>query len=107
LFEGELTLLELADLLSTGKDWRDIQGVAYCKMAWPSATNAAAASNLDTLPLPERDFKTDVHSRSDIMPLIASRGCSRKFLFVRYTTFYRAVPGKIVRLRKTVMSSMK
>src|SRR5579862_3587570 len=30
-FEGELTLLELVDRLSTGQDWRSIQGIAYRK----------------------------------------------------------------------------
>jgi hypothetical protein len=61
------------------------------------------------LPLPDREFKPNAILGLDIMPLIASRGCSRKCSFCSIHTFYRAVPGKIVRLRqtKTVVDEMK
>ena len=52
---------------------------------------------LDILPLPDREFKPMSILGHDIMPLIASRGCSRKCSFCSIHTFYRAVPGKIVR----------
>jgi hypothetical protein len=61
------------------------------------------------LPLPEREFKPMSILGFDIMPIIASRGCSRKCSFCSIHTFYRAVPGKIVRLRKikNVVDEMK
>lgn len=101
-FEGEVTLLELVDTLNAGGDWHAIQGIAYtadndivCNQLRP------LIEDLDVLPLPERDFKPMSVLGFDIMPLIASRGCSRKCSFCSIHTFYRAVPGKIVRLRKT------
>src|SRR5258708_39413899 len=54
-FEGEQTLLELVDLLSAGRDWRNIQGIAY-KRDGEIVTTALRPliENLDQLPYPER-----------------------------------------------------
>jgi len=101
-FEGELTLLELVDTLTKGEDWRGLQGIAYRQTDGSIVCNTLRplVENLDLLPMPERDFKPMSILGYDIMPLIASRGCSRKCSFCSIHTFYRAVPGKIVRLRK-------
>jgi radical SAM superfamily enzyme YgiQ (UPF0313 family) len=110
-FEGELTLLELVETLLRGDDWRGIQGIAYRNKEGEIVSNALRPliENLDMLPLPDREFKPNAILGLDIMPLIASRGCSRKCSFCSIHTFYRAVPGKIVRLRqtKTVVDEMK
>lgn len=109
-FEGELTLLELADTLNSGKDWREIKGIAYRKDSETVSNELRPLiENLDLLPYPERNFKPKSVLGMDIMPLIASRGCSRTCSFCSIHTFYRAVPGKIVRLRKTqtVVEEMK
>lgn len=101
-FEGELTLLEIVETLTRGDDWRGIQGVAYRQQDGSITCNTLRPliENLDMLPLPDRDFKPISILGYEIMPLIASRGCSRKCSFCSIHTFYRAVPGKIVRLRK-------
>ena len=109
-FEGEFTLLELVDKLSLGEEWREIQGIAYAKENQIISNELRPLiENLDILPLPERNFKPMSVLGMDIMPLIASRGCSRTCSFCSIHTFYRAVPGKIVRLRKTstVVEEMK
>ena len=109
-FEGEITLLELVNTLNDGKDWRDIQGIAYRKDSVAVSNQLRPLiENLDMLPLPERSFRPMSVLGMDIMPLIASRGCSRKCSFCSIHTFYRAVPGKIVRLRqtKTVVDEMR
>jgi len=101
-FEGEITLLELVDRLSVGNGWRDISGIAYRDGAQMICNELRPLiEDLDTLPHPERNFKPMSVLGMDIMPLIASRGCSRTCSFCSIHTFYRAVPGKIVRLRKT------
>jgi radical SAM superfamily enzyme YgiQ (UPF0313 family) len=109
-FEGEITLLELVNTLNQGKDWRGIQGIAYRKDSVVVSNQLRPLiEHLDMLPLPERSFKPISVLGLEIMPLIASRGCSRKCSFCSIHTFYRAVPGKIVRLRqtKTVVDEMK
>ena len=109
-FEGEITLLELADKITLGEDWRTIDGIAYQKDSEVVSNNLRPLiEDLDTLPYPEREFKPISVLGMEIMPLIASRGCSRTCSFCSIHTFYRAVPGKIVRLRKIskVVEEMK
>jgi len=100
-FEGEATLLELADCLSRGGDWRGIAGLAH-RQAGEITCNASRKliEDLDTLPYPERDFEPMLALGHEIMPLLASRGCARTCSFCSIQTFYRAAPGKIVRTRK-------
>lgn len=103
-FEGELTLLELADHISSGQDWRQIEGISW------RGTDATVRHNplrhlvhdLDDLPWPERLPLTG-HSHHILgMPvyqMLASRGCARTCSFCSIQTFYRAAPGKVVRTR--------
>lgn len=77
-FEGELTLLELADTLNLGKDWRGIKGIAYRQDSRVVGNELRPLiEDLDLLPQPERNFTPMSVLGMDIMPLIASRGCSR------------------------------
>jgi radical SAM superfamily enzyme YgiQ (UPF0313 family) len=100
-FEGEDTLVELVDAISTGADWRSVDGIAYCDNGEVIATPARAlVEDLDQLPFPERNYEPQVMLGRDIMPIIASRGCARTCSFCSIHTFYRAAPGKIVRTRK-------
>lgn len=100
-FEGELTLLELADRLSLRAAWRDIAGLAWRGRDGEGVTNALRhlVHDLDTLPWPERDHEPETILGQRAMPLIASRGCSRTCSFCSIHVFYRAAPGKVVRLR--------
>ena len=109
-FEGEITLLELTYALTQGKDWHGIDGIAYRNDSEIVSNKLRPlVEDLDTLPHPQRDFKPISVLGLDIMPLIASRGCSRTCSFCSIHTFYRAVPGKIVRLRRIpkVVEEMK
>jgi radical SAM superfamily enzyme YgiQ (UPF0313 family) len=100
-FEGETTLVELVDAISTGSDWRGVHGIAYCDDGQVIATPARAlVENLDELPFPERNYEPQVMLGRNLMPIIASRGCARTCSFCSIHTFYRAAPGKIVRTRK-------
>ena len=100
-FEGEMTLLELADAISSGEDWRTIHGIAFRNGAQITLTPARALiEELDSLPYPERHYLPDTVLGRSIMPLIASRGCARTCSFCSIHTFYRAAPGKIVRTRR-------
>lgn len=109
-FEGEATLLELAETLLAGEDWRGLQGIAHRRGGVMVANPPRhLAHDLDALPFPDRDFEaTEVLGRLG-MPILASRGCARTCSFCSIHTFYRTAPGKVVRLRKTteVVREMK
>ena len=99
-FEGELTLLELADRLSTGQQWRDIAGIAY--MHDGSAVSGPLrplVHDLDSLPYPERTYKKRAFLGRLSTHLVASRGCIRTCSFCSIHMFYRTAPGKVVRTR--------
>ncbi len=100
-FEGEATLVDLVDAVSTGEDWRDIPGLAYVRDGQVVTTPARPlVEDLDQLPYPERNYQPDTVLGRSIMPILASRGCARTCSFCSIHTFYRAAPGKIVRTRK-------
>ena len=101
-FEGELTLLELVDLVALGVDWRGIQGIALRDAAGQAVFNPMRhlVHDLDTLPHPDRDYEPETILGQRAIPLLASRGCARTCSFCSIHTFYRAVPGKVVRIRK-------
>lgn len=100
-YEGELTLLELADALSTGADWRRIAGVVHQEGGPPACAEARhLLRDLDDLPWPKRDFEPEAVLGRRVMPLLASRGCARTCSFCSIHTFYRTAPGKVVRTRR-------
>jgi len=110
-YEGELTLLELADRVGTGLDWKDVPGIAYrddsgcCRITAPRHL----IHDLDTLPWPDREYEPEAILGQRAMPILASRGCSRTCSFCSIHVFYRAAPGKVVRLRqpKRVVEEMR
>ncbi|HZY92541.1 MAG TPA: radical SAM protein [Thermoplasmata archaeon] len=100
-FEGEQTLLELVDRVATHREWHDLRGIAYrgdiggvCNELRPLITN------LDDLPFPDREYDGDMILGRRIMPILASRGCSRTCSFCSIHAFYRSVRGKVVRTRR-------
>jgi radical SAM superfamily enzyme YgiQ (UPF0313 family) len=99
-FEGEETLLELADLVSTGRDYRGIAGIAY--MQGGDAVCGPLrplVHDLDMLPYPERTYKRRAFLGRLSTHLVASRGCIRTCSFCSIHMFYRTAPGKVVRTR--------
>ena len=101
-FEGESTLLEMVEAISTGKDWREIHGLAYRDDEGRVIVTRPRAllENLDELPYPDREYEPEAVLGRSILPILASRGCARTCSFCSIHTFYRAAPGRIVRTRK-------
>ena len=100
-YEGELTLLDLADALSTGADWRAIPGIVQQDGGPPVCVETRhLLRDLDDLPWPTRDFEPEAVLGRRVMPLLASRGCARTCSFCSIHTFYRTAPGKVVRTRE-------
>ena len=78
-FEGERTIVELADAIAAGGSWRDIRGIAWRDSERvhtnPPREDAVA---LDALPWPER---ADIAYDEQELPtasVLASRGCPWK-----------------------------
>jgi anaerobic magnesium-protoporphyrin IX monomethyl ester cyclase len=103
-FEGEMTLLELADIIGNGRDWRTVPGIAFRTEDGISTTPMRAlVDDLDKLPYPDRNYEPETAIGHKALPLLASRGCARTCSFCSIQTFYRAAPGKIVRTRKPAL----
>jgi anaerobic magnesium-protoporphyrin IX monomethyl ester cyclase len=101
LFEGEETLLELADCLSTGRDWHGLHGLAYREGgAVVKSPLRHLIDDLDSLPYPVRDLRKNSILGRNATPMLASRGCARTCSFCSIHMFYRTAPGKVVRTRK-------
>jgi len=100
-YEGELTLPDLVERLSTGKDWRQTSGIAYlCNGEVIVTEPRPLVHDLDSLPHPWRPYKAEQVGGYPTLPLLASRGCARRCSFCSIHTFYRTAPGKVVRCRK-------
>jgi radical SAM superfamily enzyme YgiQ (UPF0313 family) len=100
-FEGEETLLELVDLLGAGKDWRAVRGIAFRENGRIVANPLRPlVEDLDRLPYPDREFELEMVLGHPIAPILASRGCARTCSFCSIHMFYRAAPGKVVRVRR-------
>jgi anaerobic magnesium-protoporphyrin IX monomethyl ester cyclase len=100
-FEGELTLLELVDHLSLGRDWHSIDGLVYREGGEIVETRMRALiGDLDELPHPHRIAQTRSILGRTSAQLLASRGCARTCSFCSIHMFYRTAPGKVVRTRR-------
>jgi anaerobic magnesium-protoporphyrin IX monomethyl ester cyclase len=89
-FEGEDTVVALAERLVAGAEWRDVPGLAFLdadgtlRLAEP----AAARDDLDTLPWPDR---ADIDYAAERLPtasMLGSRGCPWRCSFCSIVTFY-------------------
>ena len=100
-FEGEMTLLELVDRISLGRDWRAVEGIAYRDGGQVKTTPLRPLlGDLDELPHPHRRVDTRQILGHTEAQLIASRGCARTCSFCSIHMFYRIAPGKVVRTRR-------
>lgn len=104
-FEGEGTLLALADRLGAGAAWQSEQGISWRGADGQVVDNPLRhlAHDLDDLPWPDR-LPADQHRHRilglPVFQMLASRGCARTCSFCSIQTFYRAAPGKVVRTRQ-------
>ncbi|MET8628738.1 radical SAM protein [Kitasatospora sp. NPDC004669] len=108
-YEGEHTLVELADRLAAGTDWRPTPGLAFLSDGKVTESpTRPLIQDLDSLPFPYRPYEPERIVGFPTVPLLASRGCARRCSFCSIHTFYRTAPGKTVRVRKasTVIEEM-
>ena len=102
-FEGEDTLVELAERVATASDWRDVRGIAFRSEAGIVSTQGRIGrANLDELPWPDRD---DLDYTSHELPtasMIGARGCPWRCSFCSIITFYEGNGTKGRRRRDPV-----
>ena len=102
-FEGEDTLLELAERLSNGLDWQDIKGIALRGANGVVLTEGRIGrSNLDELPWPDRDDIDYTGTELPMASLIGARGCPWRCSFCSIITFYEGNGTKGRRRRDPV-----
>ncbi len=99
-FEGELTLLELAQRLQAKMDWHDLPSLAYGNGKAPVETSLRPLiEDLDALPYPERWGNLKQWLGIPFAPILASRGCLRDCSFCSIRQFYSIPPGSLRRTR--------
>jgi anaerobic magnesium-protoporphyrin IX monomethyl ester cyclase len=86
--ECEATVVELAERLSAGREWRDIPGVASrASGAIHMTTPRSPEPNPDSFPFPLRDVNP-----KDTVSVLASRGCYNHCSFCPIPSFYSDGP---------------
>ncbi len=88
-WEGEDTLLDLAECIAVGRDWRDVLGIAFKgERDIEFTAPRPGLRNLDELPWPDRD---DIDYRAQQLPtasVLGGRGCPWRCSFCSIITFY-------------------
>lgn len=103
-FEGEYTLLELADCISSGRDWRQIKGIAYkCNDKIVTNPLRPFEKDLDKFPFPVRPPLREYGFGKKFATIIAGRGCIHSCSFCNLREFYRQSKGPYKRIRRPEM----
>lgn len=102
-FEGEDTLVELAESVSDGVDWHVVPGIAHGRGAkFRTSEKRKGRENLDELPWPDR---TEINYEARGLPtasVLGSRGCPWVCSFCSIITFYEGNGTKGRRRRDPV-----
>lgn len=92
--EGEETVVDLADRVSRGGEWRDTPGIAF--RDGDSVVNTPMRPlirDLDSLPFPARDMLPRSKAAIGQASVYSSRGCMGRCAFCSIHAFYRLAGG--------------
>jgi radical SAM superfamily enzyme YgiQ (UPF0313 family) len=100
-FEGEYTFLELVNQIHSGKNWRNLKGLAFKENA-KIITNQVRQPemDLDIFPYPMRSTPEDYALGKKYATIIAGRGCLNNCSFCNNTEYIRQSLVPFKRLRK-------
>ena len=103
-FEGERTLTDLVESVSSGRDWRKVKGIAYIKNG-KAVTNPLRPleKDLDLFPFPVRPPLKEYAPGKRYASIIAGRGCIYDCSYCNSKEFFRQPPGPVKRTRKPEM----
>ena len=100
-FEGEHTILDLANHLQQDKDWKKVLGISYRnKGALVNNQLRPLEPDLDAFPLPFRPEMKEYALDNKYATLLAGRGCIYNCAFCDIREFYGQAPGPVKRIRK-------
>lgn len=97
LGEGEVTAVDLADAVRTGRPWSSVDGIVWRSPAGPVSTiPRTPVEDLDTLPHPSRHYEAfGVDRAAQLQYVLTSRGCPAVCTFCDSPMFW----GRAVRYR--------
>ncbi len=99
--EGEYTILELAECLSTGKEWKNAESIVYQKNGSLIVNPIRPLeSDLDLLPYPDRSEIKEYALGKKFATLLAGRGCLYNCSFCNLREFYKPFNEASRRIRK-------
>ena len=103
-FEGEYTLLELTRYLNSGRDWKQLTGIAY-KNGENSISNPLRPPeiDLDWYPFPIRSSIRRYAFDKNYTSIIAGRGCLHNCSFCNMNKFFRHPGWPLKRKRRPAM----
>jgi radical SAM superfamily enzyme YgiQ (UPF0313 family) len=100
-FEGEYTMLELAECLSAGKDWKNIDGLVYKENGKIIANRLREVEmDLDKFPFPHRLQINQYALNTKYATIIAGRGCVNSCSFCNLRQFNKKSGGPYKRIRR-------
>jgi anaerobic magnesium-protoporphyrin IX monomethyl ester cyclase len=100
-FEGEYTMVELANCLTTGTDWRNIEGLAFRDDGKIKANKLREVEmDLDKFPFPQRLELSEYALNKKYATIIAGRGCVNSCSFCNLRQFNKKSGGPYKRIRR-------
>ena len=81
LGEAEYTLVQLADTLQNGQDWKNVAGVVSRSEKGVRSNPCTPEEDIDQLPFPARDLLPEVLRRGGVAGIVGSRGCFERCAF--------------------------
>jgi radical SAM superfamily enzyme YgiQ (UPF0313 family) len=107
--EGEKTLPELAEVLFTGGNAREVAGIfgRTGEEIWETA-DRPSVGDLDSLPFPVRDLLPEVLEQTGYASLLSSRGCYGRCTFCSVNAFFARFGAKYrMRSVENVLAEME
>jgi anaerobic magnesium-protoporphyrin IX monomethyl ester cyclase len=108
-FEGEYPIVELARSVAEGKEWRNIDSIAYKLDNKIHYNNVRPPeTDLDKYPFPNRSAIKNYAFDKKFTTIIAGRGCIHNCSFCNTREYYRQALAPVKRIRKpeAVVSEM-
>jgi len=111
--EGEFTMLEIADAIRSGKDFRCIQNLTYRNGSEVIHNSIRPLiDNLDNLPFPDTDWisdKYDIKAPTGINAFMFSRGCAYEcsYCSIKALNSFYGSKGKYFRQRSPELAIME
>jgi len=108
-FEGEYPILELANKLTLGHDWKNIDSLTFmdngkiiANPVWPQE------KDIDKFPYPFRSSPKQYAFQKKFAVILAGRGCVHNCSFCNTRVFYRkaSCPAKRIRKPESVVDEM-